>query len=179
MKKCTKCKEVKTIDCFYKLKNTKDGLDYWCKDCKNEQISKYNQRPDIIVKKKKYQKEYDQRPEVRARAKKLRRIYDQKPEVRAKNKEYSQRPEVKARQKEQDLKRLYGLSKEEYNLMLLEQDNKCAICRKKLVKPNVDHCHETNKVRGILCSSCNVGLGLLGDSIEGLEKVIKYLNNQK
>lgn len=42
-------------------------------------------------------------------------------------------------------------------------------------KPQVDHDHNTNKIRGLLCSRCNMGLGFFDDSIEGLTKAINYL----
>lgn len=41
----------------------------------------------------------------------------------------------------------------------------------------VDHCHDTGKVRGLLCFNCNVGIGSLQDDIEMLRKAIKYLEN--
>ena len=58
------------------------------------------------------------------------------------------------------------------------QDNKCALCKTPFsdkIKPNVDHCHSTEKIRGILCNKCNSGLGFLGDNIESLERAINYL----
>ena len=67
--------------------------------------------------------------------------------------------------------------------MLAEQDNQCAIC--KTTEPGgrhttdyfvVDHCHSTNKVRGVLCNNCNTALGLVGDNIDTLHKMIAYLN---
>ena len=73
----------------------------------------------------------------------------------------------------------YGLSKEGYLSLLIEQDNKCAICNidqkelsRKLV---VDHCHNSNKVRGLLCSHCNVGIGMLKENEENLMAAIQYL----
>jgi len=62
--------------------------------------------------------------------------------------------------------------------MLIDQNNTCAICDVKhfdTKKLHVDHCHSTGKVRGLLCSNCNNGMGKLGDSIERLELVINYL----
>lgn len=81
------------------------------------------------------------------------------------------------------LQRKYGITYETYLLMLDNQDCKCKICssegfvmakhhRLKLV---VDHCHDTGKVRGLLCHNCNRALGLLKDSTESLEKALEYL----
>ena len=66
---------------------------------------------------------------------------------------------------------------EEYQALLEQQGGVCALCggvnpRVRLV---VDHCHRTNRVRGLLCTGCNVALGRLGDSFEALEKVLAYL----
>jgi hypothetical protein len=82
----------------------------------------------------------------------------------------------------------YGITLDEYEIMLKEQDYKCAICRReetRVVRNGsdeakrmlaVDHCHETGKVRGLLCSDCNPSLGGFQDSIEILANAIAYLN---
>lgn len=77
--------------------------------------------------------------------------------------------------KNKKLERNYGISREEYDSLLASQENVCAICGKEPKRFNVDHDHKTGKVRGLLCSSCNTGLGKLGDSMEGLMKAYKYL----
>ena len=73
------------------------------------------------------------------------------------------------------LKRSYDLTKETYQTIYEEQEGKCALCRRLPKKICVDHCHKTGKVRGLLCSECNVGLGKLGDNIEALQRAIEYL----
>ena len=58
------------------------------------------------------------------------------------------------------------------------QNNKCAICFKELItKSTVDHCHTTNKIRGILCYSCNLLLGLAKDNIAILTSAILYIKD--
>lgn len=75
----------------------------------------------------------------------------------------------------------YGIDQDDYNKLLEDQKGKCKICSIKLSgtsrhnKLCVDHDHSTGKVRGLLCHKCNTGLGLLGDSIENLEKAVEYL----
>ena len=76
----------------------------------------------------------------------------------------------------------YGISSKDYQELLEKQDYCCAICgntpeegRGNTSKLNVDHCHETGKIRGLLCHKCNTGLGLLGDTKEGLLKALNYL----
>jgi|688.fasta_scaffold316902_2 hypothetical protein len=76
-------------------------------------------------------------------------------------------------------KRVYGLTKEQYYIMLSNQNNRCKICNK-ILDPaskftHIDHCHQTSKVRGILCGSCNNGLGMFKDNIQNLYSAINYL----
>jgi|DEB0MinimDraft_4_1074332.scaffolds.fasta_scaffold111217_2 hypothetical protein len=54
----------------------------------------------------------------------------------------------------------------------------CQLCKKESDKLQLDHCHITRKFRGWLCTDCNVGLGKLRDSVELLEKGIKYLKGE-
>ena len=73
----------------------------------------------------------------------------------------------------------YGLTASEYNELLTSQNGLCACCgkdngRRRL---NVDHDHKTGTVRGLLCTSCNVGIGALGDSLDGILKAAEYLQN--
>ena len=76
----------------------------------------------------------------------------------------------------------YNLTYEEFGNKYREQGGKCAICSES--KPlgsvkglNVDHCHTSGKIRGLLCRKCNTGLGQFDDNIEILENAIKYLQN--
>lgn len=74
-----------------------------------------------------------------------------------------------------------GITIDDYNNMFDEQEGKCAICKihQKYLKNtlNVDHCHTTGKVRGLLCSKCNHGLGHFKDSVFILENAILYIKN--
>lgn len=72
------------------------------------------------------------------------------------------------------LKEKYGLTMDQYDGMYKTCNGLCQICGSD-GKLNVDHCHETGKVRGLLCTRCNTGLGKFGDSIENLLTAIKYL----
>ena len=70
----------------------------------------------------------------------------------------------------------------EYEKISESQKGLCKICRKSKdengkTKKNlaVDHCHETGKVRGLLCMICNTGLGKFNDDPDILERAIKYL----
>lgn len=74
------------------------------------------------------------------------------------------------------LKRSYGITLLERNEMALKQNNRCLICDKETPKLVVDHCHTTGKIRGLLCKRCNTAIGMLGDTPEGLQRAIDYLN---
>ena len=75
------------------------------------------------------------------------------------------------------LKYKYNMTLEERDRMLKKQNTKCKICNIKFSKatPCIDHCHTTNKVRGILCTLCNTGLGYFKDNTESLTNAITYL----
>jgi len=70
----------------------------------------------------------------------------------------------------------YNISWREYETMLNKQDNKCLICLTVPKRSNVDHCHKTGKVRGILCSRCNAVLEFIEDS-ERLSRALNYLGS--
>lgn len=98
-----------------------------------------------------------------------------KDKILAKEREYrATNPEVYRRTK---LKHRYGLSFEQYQEMFVRQDGKCACCGERSAV-DVDYCHDTGRVRGLLCRSCNVGLGQLGDTVEGLRRAIAYLEKE-
>lgn len=81
------------------------------------------------------------------------------------------------------LKRTYKITLAEYETLLGQQNGRCAICatddpgRKGRAGKNwmVDHCHDTGKVRGLLCHACNVGIGNFKDDTNIMEKAITYL----
>lgn len=70
----------------------------------------------------------------------------------------------------------YGLSLEDWNSMNEAQDGRCRLCRRKR-KLFVDHCHETGRVRSLLCSRCNTGMGCFEDSVDMLKRAIHYLTS--
>lgn len=59
--------------------------------------------------------------------------------------------------------------------MIENQKGLCLICTEKPEKLFIDNCHETGKVRGLLCSSCNTGIGMLKDDPDVLRAAISYL----
>lgn len=88
--------------------------------------------------------------------------------------------------KHYDLMKSYGISLDRFNEMLECQDGKCAICGNPETKVDyrtkepralaVDHNHDTGEIRGLLCSDCNTGIGLLQDNVLLLQKAIEYIS---
>lgn len=102
-------------------------------------------------------------------------------EWQANNKEWIRlyRQANKDRSRDQELRRKYGISLEKYNEILLSQSCRCRICsihqtslKKKFA---VDHCHDTGRIRGLLCFDCNTGIGKLKDDPNLLVKAAEYL----
>jgi uncharacterized protein with PIN domain len=102
-----------------------------------------------------------------------------------KKREYQKRHYQTERGKAKRLRanlKVYGMNVEAYNQRRREQFNRCAICNRheneithKNQKLVVDHDHDTQKVRGLLCHRCNAGLGAFRDNLELLGKAMRYL----
>jgi len=79
----------------------------------------------------------------------------------------------------------FDMTPRDYDVLLHKQGGVCALCGEaetrrdrrtgQLTSLAVDHCHETGRVRGLLCMACNTGLGLLGDTAEAVGKAFFYL----
>lgn len=155
MKKCTKCYIEKLLDEFAKDKYSVDGLTYQCKQCRNIRTNEY----------------YTKYPEKR------KQLNDRQKENRKKF--YNSERGIESSRKAH-LKRMYGISLEEYNELSERQNHKCAICNEKEIYYRnkvlcVDHCHTTGKIRGLLCNTCNRVLGMFKENKEILLNAIKYL----
>lgn len=89
---------------------------------------------------------------------------------------------IKIKQKHTELKRIYGITLNEYNQLLKEQNDSCFICQKHQSnfkrKLAVDHDHKTGKVRGLLCHNCNTSLGKFNDDTIVLKRAIEYLEKK-
>jgi len=151
---CSKCKTEypATTEYFYRHKECKYGLAARCKKCRNKEYRKYSLTEGAKLLYKKRRKKYektDKGKRARSRANYRRGI------------------------------REYGLTIEQYDLMLSEQNNGCAICGNSESNRRlcIDHNHITGEVRGLLCTSCNVLVGYL-EKNDGLkQKARRYLKN--
>ena len=81
------------------------------------------------------------------------------------------------------LKKTYGITMDDFDSMLDAQEGSCKICRTKTPGGRghfaIDHCHESGRVRGLLCNSCNIGLGHFKDNVDLLHRAIDYLKESK
>ncbi len=184
---CRKCKRELSVDNFRKSKHYKSGYMTICKDCmkekestpeakrkKKEQGLKWRQKnPDYYIK---YSPTNERRKEYnkRYREKNIEK-YKERDRIRSKNNALQI--------KNNKFKREYGITIDDYNLMLKNQHECCCICKQHytLFKKAlcVDHDHVTNKVRGLLCDRCNNLLSRATDSIDILKSAISYLEKQK
>lgn len=75
------------------------------------------------------------------------------------------------------IRKLYGLGKDDYLKLVNNQNSSCKLCTtyfENHFSLHVDHCHESGKVRGLLCSKCNQAIGLLNHSPELMRKAANY-----
>lgn len=96
------------------------------------------------------------------------------------SKEYYKKTMNPAKKREAHLKSRFGITIDQYAIMLESQNGKCAICFNETANKKgkvflIDHDHRTGRVRGLLCTNCNSGIGFLRDSVGILERAIKYI----
>ena len=106
--------------------------------------------------------------------------------LRSKQRYWENRVEELKQARKKHLRKKYGITPEQYDVMFKQQNGVCAICGKpERVRKNtgvinrlsVDHDHKTGKVRGLLCHSCNVRVGVL-DNVKFIEKAKIYLKGK-
>lgn len=154
-KKCSVCKETKSLTEFSKDSKRYDGRTSQCLVCRRAMSKSYTERF----------------PEKRA-------AYNLKTKEKRKLKHQS--PESRVKYRERHLQTTYGIGTKEFDTMMEEQNGVCAICNKhdlngRVKYLSVDHAHDSGKVRGLLCGNCNKALGNFMDDIGLLKKAIEYL----
>lgn len=153
-KRCIHCNQVKPIDQFLPRENGRRRGE--CDECR-----------------KAYLREYNWHPERRAAISANRKAY------------VAQHPE---RERAKRFTR-YGMTPEQYDELYDSQQGRCAICGVGRDRAGggdlgggnvlcIDHDHDTGAIRGLLCTGCNRGIGLLGDSPDRLRAAIYYLESR-
>lgn len=146
---CTGCSEVKPLADFY-----------WDKTARKHQV---RCKKCILA----YRRVYAAANRERVLAGKRKWYQDTIEERRAYNRQRYEAQRATAeyldRYRDRHLRKAYGIGLDEYRSMLAEQDGRCAICRRPesdfTKSLSVDHCHETGRVRSLLCGRCNTHLG--------------------
>lgn len=150
LKLCSCCKKEKSLDDYRKNRHREDGLDVRCRDC--AKASDKKSREKNRHRRNSHKREHYRQNSSRWRKNKIRS---------------------------------YGISVEDYNRMLHEQSGCCAACGNpetrvrsgQLIALAIDHCHESGRVRGLLCGACNTSLGLLRDDPERIRRLADYIES--
>lgn len=152
MKFCPKCKHSKNLEFFSRDLSTSDGKRSHCKECCSSSYKNYriNNKEKRAIEGKEWRKN---------------------------------NPDAVINHNFKNNLKKFGLTVEIYNNMLKAQNHVCAICEKpemtkrnnKIKQLSVDHCHATGKVRGLLCTKCNTGIGLLREDPIIIQKAKDYL----
>ena len=151
---CNDCKEELPVSHFHLRKNGQVNSAY-CKPCSRVRARSYYYR-----------------------------MKEEKPEQHQKKLEQGSKWKKDHRDtygRKADLKKNYGITVEQYDELLDEQQGSCAVCQlecKTGKRLAVDHNHETGEIRGLLCSKCNMGLGMFQDSVKLLAKAGAYLERR-
>ena len=142
---------------FHKNRAAKDGLQGVCKKCSHANALKWQHA----------------NPEKTAA---MARSYRERNPEKAKAAAKKWYQANKAKKVFRTRLRRYGLTEEEYQNLLERSNNGCEICGEPFrATPHIDHCHDTGRVRGLLCSHCNHGLGKFRNDPQLLRKAIRYL----
>jgi len=181
MKKCNKCKELKSLDNFSKDLSRKDGLKHICKKCSD--IMHANWLVNNNDKAKMHaNNSYQKRKEaISQRRKELRTLNPEKYRLSAKNTRIKNLTHYQQKNREAAWKQagILDMTHDKYVELLKSQNYKCAICltHSDDLKRNlaVDHNHSTGIVRGLLCDACNRAIGYLKESESILISAINYL----
>jgi hypothetical protein len=160
---CTKCKQFKPTTELRPRPSVRRGVDSWCRECERAKSLAYHYRNKEVN-------------NARSRAYRKQNIDSALERSRRYHKQH--RARLCARKIEWRLEHEYGFGSDEKIAMLAAQHGRCAICNTD--KPSgrgwcVDHNHDTRKVRQILCSPCNLAIGLLKDSPALLRAAADYI----
>jgi hypothetical protein len=148
-KTCTKCGGTHPIDAFHRSTAHKDGRRNLCRNCRRDSKRLYRFRTKASPKPKRPRPEYRYWSKIKAK---------------------------------------YGLTEDQFKSLFEKQGSGCAICASPTPRGRlrsgeaarrfvVDHCHQTGRVRGILCNPCNSGIGILGDDPQRLRRALTYLES--
>lgn len=160
-KVCNVCERTKPLDQFRSRKGRTSRAGY-CLDCEKQKRRSWYEanREQVMAKVKEWTRQNPDKVSAYRRTSRARRLGEEQERMRER------------------ILTGYGMSAEQYAALLESQGGTCAICeRPERTGRNmpVDHCHETGQVRGLLCTSCNLGLGRFADDPTRLRAAADYL----
>lgn len=163
MKRCKKCGEAKPYSEFDRAAGMRDGFRSDCKSCNlADKKQRYRANPQPFIERtKRWQRENRERHLAKQR------------EYRSKN---------PGRDRPGHLRRKFGITQADYERMLHEQLDGCAICgesRRDSASFHVDHDHGNDAVRGLLCFRCNAGIGQFRELPARLRRAAEYLDTAR
>jgi hypothetical protein len=179
-KRCGRCKESKSVNQFGLDRRTFDGLKSSCKSCRaidgkrlREELKTPGPRRDRYLR---YLRDWQSKSR------------EDRPEYHNALARKSREKRGKAVRSEEDWRSKtwckFGLTQDEYGVMFESQGRRCAICRLEKEHPmtgtpgnrlGVDHCHKSGRIRALLCSRCNRGIGIFAEDSEALRAAADYL----
>lgn len=161
VKKCRICGEWKPFDDFYRMAGMRDGHRNECKPC------------HLAEKKQRYQADP---AKYKAMVKRWQQANAER--LNAYRRQLNATPERKRKQRDGYYRRTFGISADEFDAMLGSQGGGCAICGvvpERAASLHLDHDHVSGDLRGILCLSCNQGVGKFRDDPALLERAATYV----
>lgn len=174
-KRCISCNQIRAAEYFFRHKYiTRTGIastqfESSCKDCKYAARQQFRAKNAALCaeRQREYYAKYKERIDTEHRA-------------------YYQRHSsaIKVSQFKYHLWEQYGLTIEQYEALVIAQDNRCKACGEPEGHPrkrrlHVDHDHQTGEVRGLLCHHCNCALGHLHDDQSKVRGLLAYIESFK
>lgn len=202
-KSCSRCSKLLPAECFFSHPKTADGLDSRCKLCLSDERSQKKDggagRARSRARKERVERDKAERLQTCSVCLVRKPFEDFNISTKAatgfqgkckscKSKHYHENAEY---HRDVNFQKNYGISLAQVKDMIDQQEGLCAICGRpergkgaggstpggngKVKMIGVDHNHDTGQIRGMLCSPCNTGIGLLGDSASRVLSALVYL----
>lgn len=167
MKKCNRCGLEREEDHFNRRSHDKAQTVAYCKTC----VREYD-----ASRREKLKSTYGQRDLPRTKkCFRCKQTKDKSCFTVKRDSKSGLNAHCRSCERNNKLTKNYGIDSKDYDRMFESQEGACKICRKQSRQLHVDHCHDSGKVRGLLCINCNNGLGRFKDNTQYLESAKQYL----
>lgn len=167
-KQCSRCRKIKSLAEFRRKKLPSVKTPHYCLICAAK-IQKENRNRNIDAFRLRERNDHQRRKaDIDYLQRKKRALY-----------RYNSSIKGTLAKLRSEMRCKYGISLTEYEQMFYDQSGRCKICKTQssgFPRLNVDHHHQSGKIRGLLCSACNQGLGHFKDSPEIIDKAREYLS---